>query len=91
MRVGYHNKTGVSMSRIIRVKRDRGEYDTCLNCCYYHSGEDTGLEYCSMNKKRLFPKECKQYNRKIDGMVLYREKKKRKVKQKGNKINKGKI
>ncbi|WP_039656339.1 hypothetical protein [Clostridium tyrobutyricum] len=76
------NRTGVSMSRIIRVKRDRGKYDTCLNCCYYHSGKDEGLEYCSMNRKRLFPKECTKYNRKIDGMVLYRQKKNRKKKGK---------
>lgn len=83
------NRTGVSMSRIIRVKRDRGEYDTCLHCCYYHSVEDGGLEYCSMNRKRLFPKECKKYNRKIDGMVLYKQnrKKKRKNKNKQKKRN----
>lgn len=83
-------KTGVNTSTIIRIKREPKRCN-CKRCAYYHSGEEGGLEYCSMNRKRLFPKECKQYNKKIDGMVLYREKKKRKAKQKRNKINKGKI
>ncbi|MBV4432655.1 hypothetical protein KM803_15220 [Clostridium tyrobutyricum] len=59
------NRTGVSMSRIIRVKRDRGEYDTCLHCCYYHSVEDGGLEYCSINRKKKRKNKNKQKKRNI--------------------------
>lgn len=67
--------------RIVYINRKPRKCD-CKKCTYYHSVEDGGLEYCSMNRKRLFPKECKKYNRKIDGMVLYRQKQNRKKKRK---------
>jgi hypothetical protein len=72
-------KTGTSM-RIVYINRKPRKCD-CKKCTYYHSGEE-GKEYCSMNRKRLFPRKCSNYNRKIDGMVLYRQKQNRKKKRK---------
>ncbi|WP_147566277.1 hypothetical protein [Clostridium tyrobutyricum] len=78
----YKNKMKDNILRVVNIKR-KARRCKCVNCCYYHNGEDGGLEYCSMNS-RVSKNEhmCKRFNRKIDGMVLYRQKQNRKKKRK---------
>lgn len=78
-------KTGVNTNTIIHIHRKPRKCN-CRKCAYYHNGEE-GKEYCSMNRKRLFPRKCSNYNKKINGMVLYKKKKKKHGGKKKNKIN----
>lgn len=75
--------------RIVYINRKPRKCN-CRKCAYYHMGEE-GKEYCSMNRKRLFPRKCSNYNKKIDVNVILRQNSKKKKRQQRGKKRKRKI